>query len=53
VIKEALLFVNKKWQKNFVDLGRSGFTAPGPVSKKFFAPLFSKSGFLLFLALRP
>jgi 4a-hydroxytetrahydrobiopterin dehydratase len=35
-------------------LGRAGFTATGPKSKKFFAPLFSKSGhFLPFSAKEP
>jgi hypothetical protein len=42
-----LLFVNKKQQKNFFTPGRAGFSATGPVSKKFFAPpFFQKSGFL-------
>jgi hypothetical protein len=30
VKKKALLLVNKKKQKNFVDLGRAGFVATGP-----------------------
>jgi len=34
--------VNKKKQKNFVVLGRAGFTATGLVEQKFFAPLFFK-----------
>jgi hypothetical protein len=34
--------VNKKKQKNFFTPGRAGFNATGPVSKKFFAPLFFK-----------
>jgi hypothetical protein len=45
--KKELLFVNKKKQKNFVNLGRAGFTATGSVSQKAFAPLFSKSGHFL------
>jgi hypothetical protein len=36
--------VNKKKQKNFINLGHAGFTATGPQSQKVFAPLFSKSG---------
>jgi hypothetical protein len=30
-----LLFVNKKKQKNFVNLGRAGDTATGPGEQKF------------------
>jgi hypothetical protein len=41
--RERLLFVNQKKQKNFVRLGRAGFSATGPVSKKVFAPLFFKN----------
>jgi hypothetical protein len=37
-----LLFVNKKKQKNFFPLGRSGFVGTGPSEQRFFAPLFSK-----------
>jgi hypothetical protein len=37
-----LLFVNKKKQKNFFDLGRAGFNASVPKSQTFFAPLFFK-----------
>jgi hypothetical protein len=40
--REALLFVNKKKQKNFFKLGRAGFNAAVPVKQKFFAPLFFK-----------
>jgi hypothetical protein len=40
--REKLLFVNKKKQKNFVILGRAGFSAAGPAKQKFFAPLFFK-----------
>jgi hypothetical protein len=32
--------VNKKVQKNFVDLGRAGFTAAGPVEQKFLRRFF-------------
>jgi hypothetical protein len=35
--------VNKKKQKNFINLGRAGFTAAGPVSKKFLRRLFQKA----------
>jgi hypothetical protein len=45
--KERLLFVNKKEQKNFMNLGRAGFTARGPNWQKVFAPLFPKSGHFL------
>jgi hypothetical protein len=37
-----LFFVNKKKQKNFLTLGRAGFSAAGPNQQKFFAPLFFK-----------
>ena len=37
-----LLFVNKKKQKNFFNLGRAGFAATVPGEQKFFAPLFFK-----------
>ena len=37
-----LLFVNKKKQKNFANLGRAGCNATGPKEQKFFAPLFFK-----------
>jgi hypothetical protein len=40
---EALLFVNKKKQKNFVHLGRAGFTATGPDSRKFLRRFFQKA----------
>jgi hypothetical protein len=36
--------VNKKKQKNFVNLGRAGFDASDPKLQKIFAPLFLKSG---------
>jgi uncharacterized protein (DUF2147 family) len=50
--KQALLFVNKKKQKNFVNLGHAGFAATGPTSQKSFAPLFfKKAATLLFLLL--
>jgi hypothetical protein len=41
-VKEGLLFVNKKKQKNFFNLGLAGSRAPVPESQKFFAPLFFK-----------
>jgi hypothetical protein len=44
-----LLFVNKKKQKNFANLGRAGFSATGPVETKVFAPLFSKGGCFLYI----
>ncbi len=37
-----LLFVNKKKQKNFFNLGLCRFSATGPNEQKFFAPLFFK-----------
>jgi hypothetical protein len=47
----GLLFVNKKKQKNFVKLGRAGFTAAGSSEQRFFAPLFfKKAAFFLFQA---
>jgi hypothetical protein len=47
--KGGLLFVNKKKQKNFVNLGRGRCRRqrPRPSIVKVFAPLFSKSGSLL------
>jgi hypothetical protein len=41
--KKALLFVNKKKQKNFVNLGCVGFTAMGPKSQKFLRRFFQKA----------
>jgi hypothetical protein len=38
--------VNKKKQKNFVNLSRAGFNAFGQF-REVFAPLFSKSGHFL------
>jgi hypothetical protein len=38
-----LLFVNKKKQKNFVHLGRAGFTATGPEEQKFLRRFFQKA----------
>jgi hypothetical protein len=35
--------VNKKKQKNSVNLGRAGFTATGPASKKFLRRFFQKA----------
>jgi hypothetical protein len=35
--------VNKKEQKNFVELGRAGFNASGPASKKFLRRFFQKA----------
>jgi hypothetical protein len=35
--------VNKKKQKNFAPLGRAGFTATGPVSKRFLRRFFLKA----------
>ena len=44
----GLLFVNKKKQKNFFNLGHAGFAATVPGEQKFFAPLFfQKSGTFL------
>jgi hypothetical protein len=34
--------VNKKKQKNFLNLGRAGSAATGSREQKFFAPLFFK-----------
>jgi hypothetical protein len=48
-----LLFVNKKKQKNFFQLGRAGFAATGPVEPKFFAPLFFKKAATFLLPLKP
>jgi hypothetical protein len=40
------IFCEQKVAKNFVNLGRVGFTGTRPKSKVF-APLFSKSGHFL------
>jgi hypothetical protein len=45
-VKEGLLFVNKKKQKNFVSWVVLVLT-PQSQRAKVFAPLFSKSGFFL------
>jgi hypothetical protein len=39
--------VNKKKQKNFVILGRAGFTATGPEWKKFLRRFFQKAAAFL------
>jgi uncharacterized protein (DUF2147 family) len=49
--KEALLFVNKKKQKNFVTLGPCRFNATGPGSQKFLRRFFQKAAAFLFLLL--
>ena len=51
--KAALLFVNKKKQKNFVNLGPCGFNASGPAKQKFLRRFFQKAAafFLLLFAL--
>jgi uncharacterized protein (DUF2147 family) len=51
--KAALLFVNKKKQKNFVNLGPCGFSASGPAKQKFLRRFFQKAAafFLLLFAL--
>ena len=38
-----VLFVNKKNQKNFVNLGHAGFSGTGPVSRKFLHRFFQKA----------
>ena len=48
-----LLFVNKKKQKNFVQLGRAGDTATGSGEQKFFAPLFFKKAAACLFPLLP
>jgi hypothetical protein len=47
--KQALLFVNKKKQKNFGcrAMGFGGDNAHGPVVQKFFGSFFSKKNRLL------
>ena len=48
-----LLFVNKKKQKNFFPLGPCCFSASGPKSKTFFAPLFFKKAAASLFPLKP
>jgi hypothetical protein len=48
-----LLFVNKKTQKNFMKLGRAGFSAAGPEEQKFFAPVFFKKAAAFLLPPKP
>jgi hypothetical protein len=43
--------VNKKVQKNFVDLGRSDSNATGPNSKKFLRRFFQKAAPFYFIFL--
>jgi hypothetical protein len=45
--------VNKKKQKNFVNLGRAGFAVTGPAKSKFFAPLFFKKAATFLFPLKP
>jgi hypothetical protein len=40
--KKRLLFVNKKKQKNFINLGRACFSATGPVQQNFWRHFFKK-----------
>jgi hypothetical protein len=51
--REALLFVNKKKQKNFIKLGRAGFAVSGPKEQKFFAPLFFKKAAASLFPVKP
>jgi hypothetical protein len=39
--------VNKKKQKNFINLGRAGFTATGPEERKFLRRFFQKAAAFL------
>jgi hypothetical protein len=48
-----LLFVNKKKQKNFFQLGRAGFAVTGPAKQKFFAPLFFKKAATFLCPFKP
>jgi hypothetical protein len=48
-----LLFVNKKKQKSFFQLGRAGFAATGPAKQKFLAPLFFKKAATFLVPLKP
>jgi hypothetical protein len=50
---KRLLFVNKKKQKNFTELGRAGSNTAVPVRQKFFAPLFSKKAAAFLSSLKP
>jgi hypothetical protein len=44
--RRSATFCEQNYSKNFINLSRAGFAATGPVSKKFFAPLFSKKRLL-------
>jgi hypothetical protein len=44
--KQALLFVNKKKQKNFINAGAGDFTDAGPTYNKIFLVLFLKKELL-------
>jgi hypothetical protein len=44
--------VNKKKQKNFMNLGRAGFTAPGPEAKKFLRRFFQEAAIFFSLPSR-
>jgi hypothetical protein len=39
--------LNKKKQKNFISLGRAGFTTTGPISRKFLRRFFQKAATFL------
>jgi len=45
--KKALLFVNKKKQKNFDTLDPGGFTTRAQKEQKFFGSFFQKRTFFL------
>jgi hypothetical protein len=45
--------VNKKKQKNSVNLGRAGCDTTGPKKQKFFAPLFFKKAAAFLLSAKP
>ena len=44
--RKGLLFVNKKKQKNFVTLGRAGFSATVPEASRFFKKASAKINLL-------
>jgi hypothetical protein len=47
--QQALLFVNKKKQKNFDNLGLRRTKIPAQEEQKFFSPLFFKKAAAVFL----
>jgi hypothetical protein len=46
--KASASFLQKRSEKLFINLGRSGFNATGPISQKFLRRFFQKAAAFLF-----